>query len=53
MRARDLAWALWLATASLVVGTIVLGLTNGSVSPRFDAPFMVISLTFATSAAVT
>jgi hypothetical protein len=38
MRAHSFAWALWVATVSLVVGALVLGLANRPVAPRFDVP---------------
>ena len=52
MRTRSLTWVLWALTASLVAGTLLLGLANRSEIPLFDVPFYVISLTFATLGAL-
>jgi hypothetical protein len=52
MRARTLAWAPWAATASLVAGTILLGLASPPEVSFFDVPFLIISLTFATLGAL-
>ena len=52
MRPRGLAWVLWAATASLVAGSLVLGLANLPEVPFFDVPFQIISLTFATLGAL-
>ena len=52
MKTRALAWVLWAATASLVVGALFLGLTNRPEIPLYDVPFHVISLTFATLGAL-
>ena len=52
MRVKTLAWLLWAATASLVAGSLVLGLANLPEVPFFDVPFQIISLTFATLGAL-
>ena len=52
MRTHRLAWVLWAATVSLVVGAIVLGLANRPEIPLFDAPLTIIPPTFATLGAL-
>ena len=52
MRARTIAWAPWAATASLVAGTILVGLASPPEVSFFDVPFLIISLTFATLGAL-
>jgi hypothetical protein len=52
MRARNLAWVLWVVTVSLVGGALVLGLANWPEIPLFDAPLTIIPPTFATLGAM-
>src|SRR5215204_3981915 len=52
MKTHRLAWVLWAATVSLVVGAIVLGLANWPETPLFDAPLVIIPPTFATLGAL-
>ena len=52
MRAPSLAWVLWAAAVSLIVGALVLGLANRPEVPFFDAPLMIIPPTFATLGAL-
>jgi hypothetical protein len=48
MRARSLAGVLWVATVSLVAGSLVLGLANRSEVPLYEVPSAIIGPTFAT-----
>jgi hypothetical protein len=48
MTARNLAWVLWVATVSLVAGSLVLGLANRSEVPLYEVPSAIIAPTFAT-----
>jgi len=52
MRAHRLAWVLWAATVSLVVGAIVLGLANRSEVPLYEVSSAIIAPTFATLGAL-
>ncbi|MBA3636401.1 MAG: hypothetical protein H0W57_08295 [Rubrobacteraceae bacterium] len=48
MRAHDLAWVLWVATVSIVVGALVLGLANRPEVPLYEVTSTIIAPTFAT-----
>jgi hypothetical protein len=52
MRARNLAWAVWVVTVSLVAGALVLGLANRPVAPLVEVPLHIIPPTFATLGAL-
>ena len=52
MRAHRLAWVLWVATVSLVVGALVLGLANRSEVPLYQITSAIIAPTFATLGAL-
>jgi len=48
VRAHDLAWVLWVATVSIVVGALVLGLANRPEVPLYEVTSTIIAPTFAT-----
>ena len=52
MRARNLAWVLWVATVALVAGALVLGLANRPEAPLYEVPSTIIAPTFATLGAL-
>jgi len=52
MRARGVAWALWVAAVSLVAGALVLGLANRPEAPLYEVTSAIITPTFATLGAL-
>jgi len=52
MRTLRLAWVLWVATVSLVAGTLVLGLANRPEVPLYQVTSTIIAPTFATLGAL-
>ena len=43
MRARNLAWAVWVVTVSLVAGALVLGLANRPEAPLYETTSTIIN----------
>ena len=52
MRAHRLAWVLWVATVSLVVGALILNLANRPEVPLYEVTSTIIAPTFATLGAL-